>query len=301
MALIRILSTAIVLAIALQCYAITEEETKNFGTTGMPERNTGLVGWVTVTEHMDGTKWIFRSNGIPDHDTATWPWPGVNPNFIREQSYQYTLPKTPRFATEATCLPGGPIGMASNGLPLYNPWNAFSENAVAGDTAEIFDLCDGHPDEPGRYHYHKQPASCLFKDPSQMLGVAFDGFAIYGPVDENGKTLTSADLDECHGRYNNGGTYQYHATADFPYILGCFKGKPHGIVIHPDFCYFASDADENGNIPKASASNHEMKIAGAIADIEEDHRPRVPANLWQRRLPKNYIEFLSKKLFEGVA
>ena len=66
--------------------------------------------------------------------------------------------------------------------------------------SQIFDLCDGHPDQSGRYHYHKKPTSCLLSDPSQMIGVAFDGFAIYGPVDENGKTLTSDDLDECHGR-----------------------------------------------------------------------------------------------------
>ena len=81
---------------------------------------------------------MFRSNGIPDHDTATWPWPGVNPNSITEQSYQYTLPMFPKSAAGGpTCLPGGPIGMAVNGLPLYNPWNAFSENAVEGDTAEV--------------------------------------------------------------------------------------------------------------------------------------------------------------------
>ncbi|KAI8491607.1 hypothetical protein Bbelb_308070 [Branchiostoma belcheri] len=59
--------------------------------------------------------------------------------------------------------------------------------------------------------------------PSDIVGVAFDGFPIYGPRTEDGVTLTSADLDECHGRLVDG-RYRYHVTADFPYFLGCFKG-----------------------------------------------------------------------------
>ena len=169
-------------------------------------------------------------------------------------------------------------------------------------------MCDGHPDPRGQYHYHKMPASCLLQDLTQMIGVAFDGFAIYGPVDEFGRTLTSDDLDECHGRYNSNGVYQYHTTSDFPYILGCFRGQPHGIRIDPNFCHFASDADENGNIPKAAAS----AAMGVVDDItvvdafqndlpgmqEEIPHPRVPINLWKRRLPKGYIEWLSDKLFQ---
>ena len=103
------------------------------------------------------------------------------------------------------------------------------EDAVETET---FDSCDGHPTDRGVYHYHKQPSSCVFSivdgEPSPFIGVALDGFPIYGPNDENGNTLTSADLDECHGRYVNG-LYQYHTTADYPYILGCFKGEYTGM------------------------------------------------------------------------
>ncbi len=118
-----------------QAHGITKDETLNFGTTGMPERNTGLVGWVTVTKHPRDPVWIFESNGIPDHDTGDWP--GANPNEIIEQSYKYVLPINPKVATQPTCLPGGPIGMATNGIPLFNPWNADSENAVEGPTQEV--------------------------------------------------------------------------------------------------------------------------------------------------------------------
>jgi hypothetical protein len=31
-------------------------------------------------------------------------------------------------------------------------------------------------------------------------------------------------LDSCNGRTQPDGTYGYHATTDFPYIIGCFTG-----------------------------------------------------------------------------
>jgi hypothetical protein len=33
-------------------------------------------------------------------------------------------------------------------------------------------------------------------------------------------------LDECNGRFGPDGTYRYHATDTFPYILGCYRGTP---------------------------------------------------------------------------
>ena len=66
-----------------------------------------------------------------------------------------------------------------------------------------------------------------------LLGYAADGFGIYGVRGVNGETLTNADLDECHGHTHaitwNGATvtlYHYHATYEFPYTLGCFRGTP---------------------------------------------------------------------------
>ena len=35
-------------------------------------------------------------------------------------------------------------------------------------------------------------------------------------------------LDRCNGRVGPDGTYRYHATSTFPYILGCFRGTPAG-------------------------------------------------------------------------
>ena len=64
----------------------------------------------------------------------------------------------------------------------------------------MFDLCDGHPQEQGVYHYHKIPGCIYDGSRMQLLGVALDGHPIFGPIDENGNELYTADLDECHGR-----------------------------------------------------------------------------------------------------
>ena len=94
-------------------------------------------------------------------------------------------------------------------------------------------------------------------EPSPIIGWALDGFAIYGPnacLDAacqqvvtvksgyvktgdpttyawKAYTYTAAPndptvLDACNGRVGPDGTYRYHATSGFPYILGCYKGTP---------------------------------------------------------------------------
>ena len=167
---------------------------------------------------------IVRSNGIPDHTTGQFPNPR-NPNSIREQNYTFKIPRSPRIADTITPLPMGPIGVAINGVPFYNPYNREGEDAARN---EVFDKCCGHPDPMGRYHYHIYP-KCIntsFSDASEhhspLIGYAFDGFAIYGPVGENGKPPT--DLDECNGHSDSTRGYHYHVTDKFPYILGGYRG-----------------------------------------------------------------------------
>ena len=94
-------------------------------------------------------------------------------------------------------------------------------------------------------------------EPSPIIGWALDGFPIYGPnacLDAacqqvvtvksgyaktgdpttyawKAYTYTAAPndptvLDACNGRVGPDGTYRYHATSGFPYILGCYAGTP---------------------------------------------------------------------------
>jgi hypothetical protein len=178
---------------------------------------------VTVTDDL----YIVHSDGIPNHPTAAFPNKD-NPNHIEKQDYTFYLPRHPTRAEKPSRLPMGPIGVALNGIPFYNPYNAEGNDAVSGLYAEVFDSCCGHPDQMGRYHYHKYPV-CIktpFHDTpgvhSPLIGYAFDGYPIYGPQGENGKA--PADLDACNGHTDKARGYHYHVTAGFPYIVGGYRG-----------------------------------------------------------------------------
>ncbi|MFM9134580.1 MAG: YHYH protein [bacterium] len=154
-----------------------------------------------------------------------------NPNSIKAASKTVTLPKNPAKAAAPSCLPMGAIGVARNGVMLYNALDARGEDARAH---EMQDSCEGHPN-PNEYHYHAGSACALPTDggpnSAVLFGYAFDGFGIYVVRDANGDMLTNDDLDACHGRTAkvkwNGKTqriYHYVVTQEYPYLLGCFTG-----------------------------------------------------------------------------
>jgi len=107
---------------------------------------------------------------------------------------------------------------------------------------EARDHCQGHPERTGQYHYHSL-TGCLDdggSGHSALMGYAFDGFGVDGPRGEDGAELSDADLDACHGHTHtitwDGHTaemYHYHATAEYPYTLGCFKGQPNRQLMGP--------------------------------------------------------------------
>ncbi len=185
---------------------------------------------------------VIRGNGLP-RKTLTGRFPIApsddaytydrNPNTISSQAVSLTLPARPRIASNASCLPMGLIGIAVNGVAIFNALDDSHRDAVAHETQ---DLCDGHPQMRGIYHYHSIP-DCLsgttVTSQEKLVGYALDGFPLLGPRGENGKLLTNKDLDACHGHTSwitvNGKrtrTYHYHATLEYPYTVGCFRGTP---------------------------------------------------------------------------
>jgi hypothetical protein len=101
---------------------------------------------------------------------------------------------------------------------------------------EVKDECDGHPQISGFYHYHSL-SDCIedtsTSGHSSLVGYAFDGYGIYGYYGEDGAEVTNEDLDQCHGHTHviewDGQMvemYHYHATHEFPYVVGCFHGEP---------------------------------------------------------------------------
>jgi hypothetical protein len=118
----------------------------------------------------------------------------------------------------------GVVGLAVTGASFYNPFTLYGWDAVNGECAEELDNCNGHPSPDGTYHYQGVP-ECLYTRyiADKFLGVALDGYPIFGPMDSTGKNWTSAELDQCHGHTYNG-RYMYRRTFDFPYLISCFHG-----------------------------------------------------------------------------
>jgi len=205
----------------------------------------GEVHWDSVFSFDEG---IVAGNGLPHHATGSFPVRDAaaarydrNPNSIRPQNLSFTLPKNPQAAASPSCLSKGPIGIMLSGAALFSALDADNRDAVA---TEIFDSCEGHPQQEGMYHYHHY-SPCFdsgAKDqPSPLLGYALDGFGIYGPRGSGGHMVTNAELDECHGAMGavpdgKGGVktvYHYVLNNEFPYSLGCYRGTPSSTGIAP--------------------------------------------------------------------
>lgn len=194
--------------------------------------------------YLDGEWIVIETNDIPDHKSpyfgsadsryeaynGTNPRFMINPNSIREQHITFRIPRNPVLDTRHAATPLGAIGVALNGVALFNQY------AGGGSplTNEInsFDQYNGHPQQTGVYHYHAEPYSITTaRGKSTLIGFLLDGFPVYGP-EENGKTITNADLDEYHGHFGAtteypNGIYHYHTTAEAPYINGSgFYGSP---------------------------------------------------------------------------
>ncbi len=154
----------------------------------------------------------------------------TNPNHIVPNALSITIPSSPTVASAPSCLPQGAIGVLTNGVLLFNALDAGSLDAVAHETQ---DVCGGHPDHFGTYHYH-DISPCILKTAtgsSTLVGYALDGFGIYVERNSNGSLVSNSQLDRCHGRVSpiqwDGKTvnmYHYDATNEYPYTLGCFAG-----------------------------------------------------------------------------
>lgn len=199
---------------------------------------------VTVT-YSDGSL-RYVSDGLPNHTrdaeyalpnaggraipTAATATAGNDPT--KAQSYDYTIPLTPEKASSTTPASLGVIGVMISGAALFNPYEGdgttvatqsnFSVKNSQGQDVWFLDHCNGHPNPMGAYHYHALPSCVTSKvdttnGPSHIIGIAFDGYPIYGDRDLSGKKLTESDLDSCNGITS--------ATPEFP------KGVYHYVLL----------------------------------------------------------------------
>lgn len=159
-----------------------------------------------------------------------------NPNTINPYKWvRFVMPACP--AWQATPSPTGnsAIGISSAGVPFYNQ---YAGGGAALDWRELltFDRWNGHPDEVGTYHYHKEPYFLTYPGGVEkkhlLIGYLIDGYPVYGPREENGVWVNNSMLDSAHGHWHKtsefpDGTYHYHVTDEAPYINGGgYRGTP---------------------------------------------------------------------------
>ncbi len=159
---------------------------------------------------------------------------GTNPNPITPQSISISVPTDPIVQAEPSCLGFGPNLIALDGTVYYGALDSHGRDEPA---YEIQDACGGSSDPHGAYHRY-MPSACLphMLENNALVGYAIDGFGVFSPYDANGRELTTADLDQCHGTTTpimwDGRMvtmYHYVLTRDFPYSISCFRGIPQYI------------------------------------------------------------------------
>ena len=149
----------------------------------------------------------------------------------------WKLPLVPAVAATKVAALDGPIGIAVNGVPIFNPCKqgGCTAGQGGGDTKVLgeLDVCNGHSGRADDYHYHAAPL-CMMSDQgtaywdTHPLGWALDGYAIFGYRNPDGTTATRDAV--CGGTPTNTpnaiGGYAYHVTDVSPYVLSCFNGTP---------------------------------------------------------------------------
>ena len=203
----------------------------------------------------------LKGNGLPSTPMGNFP---VQPGTAAYPSYAAlpggTDPRTGQAYSSAAAISISPYDLTST-LPLnpvmtgFNPinslivgvtltgtvWHVEMANDASGNwynptNALPMDQCFGHPYSQ-QYHLHGYSWKCFpnqgTSGPSPLFGYALDGFGIYGPRGEDGKMITNAQLDECHGHVApvqwNGivqPIYHYHLNNQYPFSVGCFRGTP---------------------------------------------------------------------------
>jgi hypothetical protein len=171
------------------------------------------------------------------------------------------IPTAAGFTSVGTTEISSVVGVGFSGVTFYGAVSADSVDplypAVYADVTdtssaeEMFDMCLGHPQDTGMYHYHAfapcvldssystTPTGCnaitecaddvltygedayaSYKT-TTPIGISKDGHIIYGPYKSDGTLVAYCDVDVCNGAWING-YYGYYATYFHPYFLGCF-------------------------------------------------------------------------------
>lgn len=174
-----------------------------------------------VTISSDDTYFYVSSNGLPDHEmmTGITAW---NEQVPIDQDYSgsnsWVIPLHPELAENPISLSDnlmrGAVAIAVNGIPIFNPKN--NTGKYSGEIGEL-DQWGGHSGRADDYHYHKPPTHLQETVGEGMpIAYALDGFPVFGETNDT--------LDDCLGKFNDDGSYQYHTIEDAPYFMAKMRG-----------------------------------------------------------------------------
>lgn len=215
----------------------------------------------------DATYAYVGSNGLTTDPmmtgiTATNLQVPIAQNFIGANAWK--IPLNPKIASSPTSVLDGPIGVAVNGIPIFNPCKQGGcQNGNGGGDTKVLgelDICNGHAGRADDYHYHAAP-TCLMSQQNpnywdtHPLGWALDGFAIFGYNDSDGKVAERDNI--CGGNTKNNVNaplgYSYHVTDTSPYVLSCLMGVPSPDLINQSSKYAPLRKPPVDPLPKVSA------------------------------------------------
>lgn len=158
-------------------------------------------------------------------------------------------------AASTTSASMGAIGFISSGEVLFNAYEATNTVAMGDNvsytfssggtsyTASFIDQCNSHPaggmgaNSGSTWHYHATPVCWTAtvdgaSGPSHIIGVALDGYPIYGGRDISGNVVAASSLDACNGITSAtpefpSGAYHYVLplnTTTAQSSIGCYTG-----------------------------------------------------------------------------
>ena len=189
-------------------------------------------------------------------------------------------------STTATGL--GAIGYLISGTAMFNPFEMDASTAAVADnasytftdgtgtqqTAYFLDQCDSHSNGT-TWHAHGNP-NCVTSQvdtstgPSHIIGIALDGFPIYGGRDINGNVIAVSQLDACNGITS--------ATPEFP------NGAYHYVLPIGVTTQYASINCYSGTVPAATMAAARklacnMKTMFAMLKEKQKTKPHTDATM----------------------
>ena len=251
-----------------------------------------------VSVSCSSTQLKVTSNGM-----ISFAYVSKTPNALNLQEWSWAVPLNPVKAKSVTSIENvlGTLGFTVTGIPIYGPTEGPSPvDQAYGDPIynKVVDQCGGHTGGDNDYHHHAitMLQQCNLSKQT-ILGYAMDGFPIYttlGCLDKSckktalmssgyiktgnpksnswnaytyQKSTSDTVLDSCNGRTQPDGTYGYHVTTDFPYIIGCFTGTatlPKGRAAGP-MPSMGGQPQAGGSQAGGSQSNEPPKLDIATA------------------------------------